>query len=347
MSPISQFDQATVPSHQAVAENVFSRAKAYPAVPALQKEGREKRTALQSIPIAPDVIQAKKTTPFFLEKNYPGRMGINYGDYKNMDDEEYQGFIFKKLETAYNRNLDRGTRYWNNLNNTIDHYNADDNKGFLKTQKKQHSDYDKKFKKNYINKLERVPDSEDIEVSSTGLAKKGDKGYVGKATPYSNSVNFEDNSITASHNYATQDRARQKDEENKGKKRYKPRGLPNSEILWQQYKTGAKEQSKIHKESKAEDLIKGLSTVKRRQVQNPSTLQTILFALPDGKDDFKAAHAWRAAGEEFKAMLGTPNCSGAAFLLADHVDELEGKSITEIELLGDDQDVNLDIKIGK
>jgi len=44
-------------------------------------------------------------------------------------------------------------------------------------------------------------------------------------------------------------------------------------------------------------------------------------------------------------MLGTPNCSGVAFLLTDHVDELDGKSITEIEFSGG-PDVNLDVKIG-
>lgn len=191
-----------------------------------------------------------------------------------------------------------------------------------------------------------TPESADIKVSSTGLAKKRDKGYKGKATPYSNEVNFEDNSITALHNYAEQDRARQKDVEKKGKKRYKPRGLPNSEILWQQYKLAAKSQPEIHKDSKAEDLIKGLSIVKRRQVQNTATQMTILFALPNNKTDLTAAHTWDAESEEFLALLGTPNCSGVTFLLADHVDELEGKSITEIELLGDDRDVNLDIRIG-
>jgi hypothetical protein len=290
------------------------------------------------------VVQTKKAGPFDIEKKYAAKVA-NYSEYKDLDQKAFNKLIYGKLSAIYDENLAKGIRYWDNLKNANDSFKGNDNSGFLKTQEKKQKDYNAKFDKNYIHKVEEIKNSKDISVSSIGLAHKKDKGYKGKDIPYANEVSFEDNSITASHNYAERDRAREQDVNKKGEKGYKPRGLPNSEILWQQYKLAARSHSKIHKDSKAKDLIKGLSVVKRRQVQNTSTQMTILFALPDDKTDLEGSHAWQAGSEEFLAMLGTPNCSGAAFLLADHVNELEGKSITEIKLLGG-QDVNLDIEIG-
>ena len=254
-------------------------------------------------------------------------------------------FIYNKLSTSYNENLVKGTRYWNKLQDSIASFRAEDNAEFLQNQDTKHTDYDSKFAKNYVSKTSRIGNSKNVDIDSSGLGFDGDKVAPEKDIPYHNNTNFEDNSISGIHNYAERDMAREADVNLGGAEDYEKRGLPNSEILWQQYKMAAKAQFWIKKDSKAKELMKGLSAIKRRQVQPPSTLMTVLFSLPDDKTDLEASHTWQAENEEFLALLGTPNCSGVAFLLADHVDELDGKSITEIELLGG-KDVNLDVKTG-
>ena len=291
-----------------------------------------------------NIVQAKKTAPFDVEKKYAGKVA-NYSEYKDLDQNAYNRLIYDKVSDIYDENLNKGTRYWNTLNNALDSFEAEDNSEFLEAQNKKHADYDLKFNENYVSNIGSDQDSNGVNVGSNGLASDGDQIDPGKDVPYSNLLDFEDNSISANHNYAERDMAREQDVKMKDVQGYRKRGLPNSEILWQQYKHAAKSQFWFFKESRAKSLMKGLSTIKRRQVQNTATQMTILFALPDGKTNLEATHAWQAESEEFLAMLGTPNCSGAAFLLTDHVDELDGKSITEIKSLGG-RDVNLDIKIG-
>lgn len=291
-----------------------------------------------------NIIQAKKTAPFDVEKKYAGKVA-DYSEYKDLDQNAYNKLIYDKASDIYDKNLKKGTHYWNTLKEAIKSFEAGNNREFLEAQNKKRADYDLKFNKNYVSNIRSDQNSNGLNVSSSGLAFDGDQIDPGKDVPYSNVLDFKDNSISANHNYAGRDMARNQDVKMKDDGDYQKRGLPNSEILWQQYKHAAKSQFWFFKESRAKRLMKGLSTIKRRQVQNTATQMTLLFALPDNKINLEERHAWQAGSEEFRAILGTPNCSGAAFLLTDHVDELDGKSITEIESLGG-RDVNLDIKIG-
>jgi hypothetical protein len=292
-----------------------------------------------------EIIQAKKSGPFNVKRTDAAKVA-NYSEYKDMDPHQYNAFLYDKIKAFYDTSLAKGRGYWNKLKTAVANYEAEDNGEFLKEQAAKHADYDSKFEKNYVsNTRNHWWYTENVNIGSSGLAEEGGKVEANKDVPYTNSVSFEDNSISANHNYAERDMARVQDAKKKGEEGYEPRGLPNSEILWQQYKLAAKNQFWFWKDSRAKELMKGLSAIKRRQVQNTATQMTGLFALPDDKTDLKTNYAWQAESEEFLAMLGTPNCSGAAFLLADHVDDLDGKSITEIELLGG-EDVNLDIKIG-
>jgi hypothetical protein len=292
-----------------------------------------------------EIIQRKKSGPFDVKRTDAAKVA-KYSEYKDLDPPQYNAFLYDKIKAFYDTNLVKGRGYWDKLKKAVANFKAEDNGEFLKEQAAKHADYDSKFEKNYAsNTRNHWWYTENVGIGSSGLAEEGSQVEANKDVPYTNSVSFEDNSISANHNYAERDMARVEDVKKKGEKGYEPRGLPNSEILWQQYKLAAKNQFWFWKDSRAKELMEGLSAIKRRQVQNTATQMTGLFALPDDKTDLKTAYAWQAESEEFLAMLGTPNCSGAAFLLADHVDDLNGKSITEIELLGG-EDVNLDIKIG-
>jgi len=87
--------------------------------------------------------------------------------------------------------------------------------------------------------------------------------------------------------------------------------------------------------------------LKRHGVQNSVSLQAGYMALPDGVT-YQTAHTWLPGSDEFNAVLGTPNCSGAAFMLGDHVDETGGKSIRHIRATGEADasfnDVNFEIE---
>ena len=291
------------------------------------------------------VIQAKKTGPIDLPRKLAARFDINYSQYKDLDDDAYKAFMYANIQATYNESLAKGTRYWNRFQDALAQYNGEGREELVSGLAEKRKEYKVRFKSNYVNKTKKIGTSKNQDVATSGLGFDGDKVDPTKDIPYSNSADFRDNSITALHNYAERDMAREADVALGGAEDYERRGLPNSEILWQQYKLAAKKQFKYNKGSRAKKLMKGLSVVKRRQVQPVETIKTIMFAMPDNKIGLEVKHTWTAGTEEFLAMLGTPNCSGVVHMLADHIDELEGKSITEIELLGD-KDVNLDIRLG-
>lgn len=307
------------------------------------KLGPEKRQI--AFPNDNNPVQAKKTGPFNLSKKYAARFGFIYSEYKGLDDPSYQIYVYDKVRAIYNEMVAKGSGYWDMLQDANNKYQGKGKEELVKKLAAKRKTYDARFAKNYVTKTREIGDYKNQALYSSGLAFEGGTVDPEKDIPYDNSADFNDNSITALHNYAERDMAREADKKLGGSKDYETRGLPNSEILWQQYKAAAENQFWFYKQSRAQELVKALSIIKRRQVQPISTLATVMFALPDNKLNFDLAHSWLAGTEEFKALLGTPNCSGAAFLLADHIDELDNKSITEIELLGG-EDVNLDIKLG-
>jgi hypothetical protein len=280
-----------------------------------------------------------------VSKKLPLKFGIEYSEYKDLDDQAYQDFMFVKLQSSYNESLAKGTEYWNKLKTATANFKGENSEQFLQILSSKRDTYDEKFEKNYETKLQHNESKKFKEITTSGLGYEGDKVDPKADIPYTNRADFRDNSLHAIHNYAERDNAREADDMMGGDKDYENRGLHNSEILWQQYKQAAKSQFWLKKDTKAAELMKGLKTIHRRQVQPRQTLMTILFALPDDKMDLKASYTWEADSEEFLALCGTPNVSGILFMLADHIDQLDKIIITEIRLLGGD-DVNLDIILG-
>ena len=295
--------------------------------------------------VAPNsVIQAKKAGPFNLAANIIAKF-FKYSEYKDLSVPARELLIYNKLQGIYNDKLAKGTGYWKILQDKILKFGGDQRQAFELEQSQKRQEYDQKFEKNYVTTPKKTASKNQRELHSVGLGADGEKVNANKDVPYLNMADFQDNSITAAHNYAERDLAREADKANKDVVGYEKRGLANSEILWQQYRVAAEKQFVFNKKERALDLMKGLNKIKRRQVQNDETRGTILFALPDGFDDFSKPHQWQAGSEEFLALLGTPNCSGAVFMLSDHFDQLDKKSIASIDLLGGD-DVNLDINLG-
>lgn len=291
------------------------------------------------------IIQAKKSGPFDVPKRIPAKIDIKYSEYKDLDDQEYQDFMFEKLEAEYNNCLAKGTRYWNKLQAATQKFQGEESGELLNSLAEKRASYDERFKNNYETTSEHNDSRKFKEVKTHGLGYDGDQVDPKADIPYLNRADFRDNSIHGIHNYAERDNAREADVMMGGAEDYETRGLPNSEIIWQQYKTAAKTQFWFKKDEKAAALMRGLNAVRRRQVQPRQTLMTILFAMPDNKIDIDAVHTWYAGSEEFLALCGTPNVSGILFMLADHIDQLDKITISEIRLLGG-KDVNLDIILG-
>lgn len=279
------------------------------------------------------IIQAKKAGPFDVPRRIPAKIDIKYSEYKDLDDQEYQSFMFNKLEAAYNESLAKGTRYWNKLQTATQKFQGEESGEFLDSLSKKRESYSERLKNNYETTSEHNESSKFKEIKTHGLGHEGDKVDPKADIPYLNRVDFRDNSIHGIHNYAERDNAREADVFMGGADDYETRGLPNSEILWQQYKTAAKTQFWFKKDEKAAALMRGLNSVKRRQVQPRQTLMTILFAMPDNKDDINDVHTWHAGSEEFLALCGTPKVSGILFMLADHIDQLDKITISGIRLL--------------
>lgn len=132
----------------------------------------------------------------------------------------------------------------------------------------------------------------------------------------------------------------------KNSRNYEKKGLPNSEILWKQYQSAIMKSFESDKKTQkvnTDNKLKNLKRISRVQIANRFTKQTAYKALPNDKTDFSQTHVWDSDSEEFLALLGTPNCNGAIHLLSDHVDQLDGKNISNITLNGHTNDLNIDI----
>src|SRR5690554_5600214 len=66
-----------------------------------------------------NIVQAKKTAPFTVDKKYAAKVA-NYSEYKDLDDDAYNKLIYDKVSDIYDENLKKGTRYWNTLSEAIE-----------------------------------------------------------------------------------------------------------------------------------------------------------------------------------------------------------------------------------
>ena len=254
--------------------------------------------------------------------------------------EEKRTAIWDHLNAAYDASLANGTRYWNNLSEKVEAY-ADDRDALIARLTLVRADYDRRYNAHYVTSVSDEGHTRTSGHLERTAESRADLGH------YDNTIDTTTGSISADWNYANRDPARLSDAAHRGEDDYVKKGLPNSEILWRQYFEASKKRFWVFKERRAKAAMTGLNRLKRHNVLNTTTLQAGYMALPNAHS-YDTAHEWEPADDDFKAVLGTPNCSGAAFMLADHIDEIGGKTIGRIRATGEGDaqlnNVNLDIE---
>lgn len=268
----------------------------------------------------------KEDAPKIVEAEEPGQAEINT--------------VWNHLNDAYDKMKSKGDEYWKAHLKSVERYKDTEQKeGLISELGKKQQILDAKFQKNYVTSKPNFYDGK-YKIQSKGKVPK--QGEVDEDSVdnwnYNNKVDLEDKIIIASVNYATKDPARiadsKKAEEEKRKLSLEEKlGLPNSEILWQQYR----EVAKFHHKADSNDdeavvqSLKNINQITRAQVSNLTTLKVAYIADENQPPKyFNPPKTWTPENEEFKALLGTPNVKSAVFLLNDHMDQL-GKTIESIK----------------
>lgn len=171
-----------------------------------------------------------------------------------------------------------------------------------------------------------------------GLTSVSTAGFIGQRPPddkmtgqYDNRIDLDTGTIVADNNKATEDPARKAG-----------LGLPNSEVLWSQYREVAAR--KLPAERVGPSMA-GISRMIRANVANETSQQVVFMAYPDGETWIGGVERqWEPGSEEYSAILGTPNAMPAAFMLVDHFDELGGKTLGTITTrpVGPEIEIRLD-----
>ena len=191
----------------------------------------------------------------------------------------------------------------------------------IEADKRRLSDYNEKFIANYNSLVEDLGE-EKYKVYTRGYSPKPepkpekleDKDKI--TAQYQNTIDLSSGKIIAECNFGDLDPAREAGV-----------GLNNSEILAQQYRLAVKVRYN-DKEDEVSQAMKKLSKIMRDTLINDETKDTVYMAYPDGKE-WNETMEWKPEQEEFLAILGTPNAKSSAFLLKDHLEELE-KTIGKI-----------------
>jgi len=250
--------------------------------------------------------------------------------------------IWTHATNLYGVNEGKGDRYSTALDSLVVKYKDTTSTGSTPSPKEtviasnsaKRLGYDDKFTKNYASITPKYLSGENYRVNTEGydpassLAPTVDEGeYEGD---YSNEIDLASGSIKAAWNMAASVSSRDwsvtlLDEALKAGK-----GLNNSEILWQQAKLAAKEKHKgaLDKDTKVMEELKKISTIKRSNVINKETEETVYMAY-NNDEKWNVNRDWMPGSSEFKAVLGTPNAKSSAFFLMDHLDQIE-KTIDKI-----------------
>jgi len=293
-------------------------------------------------PAVPGVLQMKKTeNPGYGELKRP-KLRMAAGGFVGGQGSEIEksDVIWAHLNAVYATTLGKGARYWNQLDARVAAFQQNDAE-LMQQLADIRVDYDRRYQAWYLTRSGGGQQMRTFGRAEIGVAPNE---VVGQ---YDNAIDTAEGSISADWNYANRDPARISDADHRDEEGYVTRGLPNSEILWRQYFEASKQRFWFFKKSRAKAAMTELNTLKRHGVQNSVSLQAGYMALPDGVT-YQTAHTWLPGSDEFNAVLGTPNCSGAAFMLGDHVDETGGKSIRHIRATGEADasfnDVNFEIE---
>jgi len=242
-------------------------------------------------------------------------------------DSEKGAAVWNHLKKEYSECLNKGTGYWNDLDEMVSKYKENSTKGDVVSKlSNKRVGYDAKFQSNYSNTVTALGGTE-YQVNTEGYDPSSKpKPTVGTGSSdgdYVNSFDIASGKITAAWNFGKSDKAVMAN-----------KGLNNSEILWDQYKLAAQEHYKhdSDKDDKVKQALKNISSMVRKTVINETTNAVMYMSYSDSQNWKRENLTLTPGDEEFKALLGTPNCKSAAFMLKDHVDELE-KTLDTIQVV--------------
>ena len=224
---------------------------------------------------------------------------------------------FDQQKEVYYKSLANGKKKWRLLQNQLARFSSKQREELITELKIKREDFTQKWQNHYQTK--RIAKDKSVESHTKGVMNK-EEGPQTDKLPYFNKSHMESNTIEAVANYAEKDEAR-----NGGV------GLNNSEILWRQYMDVARKQYFFNANKRTQKKMADLDRLQRSQVSTPSTKQVVHFAYPDNKSWKYQDKIWKSTEEEFKAILGTENVVPTVWLLMDHMDELNGKTIESIE----------------
>lgn len=264
----------------------------------------------------------------------------NFGSGKPFGSEERASAVWIGLEGVYEASLRKGTQLWEQLNDAREDYGLSPNTVTSTLQAKR-AIYEERFREHYATRVSGLGGGV-YETSTSGFVEK-DPDAQPKSNVYNNKMDLTTGTMHAVHDYATKDKARKHDAKHKGQPGYEEIGLPNSEVMWQQYLAVARSQFWYDKENRARALMGKLSRFVVNQAVNPTTQQVVFMAYPNGSTTWFDPMTWDPSQDEFKAILGTPNVAPAVFMMLDHVDEIGARTILEILTHGGpDQLINVE-----
>ena len=226
---------------------------------------------------------------------------------------------------AYHQSLANGRAKWNLLNAQLDQYFSKDSNLLIEHIKAKRAEFDARWNTYYKTKY--IEKDGAIEAHTRGVKAQNEPNP--HKLPYFNKLHPKTNTIEAVAVYAEKDEARDTDH-----------GLKSSEIMWQQYLSVIMNQYRYQSKELAMQKMKEIERSQISQVTTPATRLVVEFAYPDGEQWINkhglqngVNKKWFPYQEEFFAILGTQNVMPTVWLLIDHMDELNGKTISSIDTI--------------
>jgi|GEM_PF-4870441 len=282
------------------------------------------------------VVQRKKTDARTPEEQNKLVRSWNFLPKKSKIDsslsqEEKTAIMLADLGKTYDDHLEKGKKYLAGLEDAkIEH--SRDKKAYTDKKQPQRSAYDANFADNYVTAIKNDNDGTTARsVSSSGFV--GERPDRPRANVYENTIDPWGGTIRARDNYAEKDEARRHDTKNEKTANYKKKGLPNSEVLWQQGMASAKSQlwfSWYKGAQRSRTAMAGIKSMERENIQNPLTRAVVFMAYPNGTSYWSENMTWGKGSEEFQAIMGTPNCAPAIHMMVDHLDEMSHNDIADV-----------------
>lgn len=257
-------------------------------------------------------------------------------------DEEKRRQVWTNLQETYEACRIKGAGLWQQLNQKVEEVR----RGFFGKQrlekglkeKRKEKGYSRTYKEHYLSKYIPVDDEPGVYTTQSGGFVDGPQGVN---YSYTNILDTEKGKITAWSNYGNKDPARDRDKD-VGAGDGEKIGLPNSELIWEAYSEAARNSAGLFKGRHVKKSQKKLDAFKCIQVSNVTTHKVVYMAYDDG-EDWETDKTFHPGTDEFNALLGTANGARAAFILLNHMDEVDWKTIRDIRAWnGDKLEVNFE-----